>query len=271
MPITKYHDFTEYEEAFGAFTTMGGAFLFEFARYGNGNRDTIIANYLARTVTMTRSVLELYRLGDFQDCWVLHRSMMDRLFHLEHLIDTDGFEAYEEWSFMQQYNATRRAREDPLFRAATEGPFFQVTPEQRERAKQLKKNPPAWSRPKAEEVAHKLNVHFLYRYGYDFASTHVHPMANDGLRDFYSITGLEPAPEFPDERVALSNTLLIATMIAQSCLNGSSMLWRVGVYEFLAAILEFLRAGGVGYRASFVKLGRAIEGGMHLSAPRPAG
>jgi hypothetical protein len=37
----------------------------------------------------------------------------------------------------------------------------------------------------------------LYQFGYDFASRLVHPMATDGHEDFYRITKLDPAPDFP--------------------------------------------------------------------------
>ena len=66
--------------------------------------------------------------------------------------------------------------------------MFGLTLEQNERAKALSKNLPVWQRPKAEEVAKQLNMRFLYRFGYDFGSTHVHPMANDGQQDFFTIT-----------------------------------------------------------------------------------
>ena len=142
--------------------------------------------------------------------------------------------------------------------------MFGLTLEQNERAKALSKNPPVWQRPKAEEVAKQLNMRFLYRFGYDFGSTHVHPMANDGQQDFFTITKLEPAPEFPDQRSVLSNTLLVGTMTVQQGLNASTLSWRALVYDFLEALRRFLDAGSDDYKLSVVKLGRLFEQGVRL-------
>jgi len=145
--------------------------------------------------------------------------------------------------------------------------MFGVTDTTKERARLLASNPPAWQRPKAEDVAKQLDMRFLYRFGYDFASTHVHPMANDGDQDFYTIAKLKPAHEFPDQRSVLSNTLLVATMIMQEGLNASSLRWRALVYDCVADLRLFLDKGALERMLSFVRLGRMIESGMTLSSP----
>ena len=226
---------------------------------------------MARSITMSKSIFTLYEAADFQDCWVLHRCLMDRLFHLEHLAVTNGFDTYEEWSFVKQYNALRRVQEDSLFPGAALDPAFELSPDQVARATALRKRPPVWHRPRAEDVAEHLRMHFLYRYGYEFASRYVHPMANDGLRDFYEITGLQPAPTFPDERVVLSNTLLVSTMLVQSAMNASSLLWRQVVHDFLESVRQYLGEGGDSYKVLFVKLGRALETGFHMAEAKTAG
>jgi hypothetical protein len=271
MPLTQYHPVAEYKEVVGALNGIAGATLFEFARLGEGRRDTICGHFVARSITMSKSIFTLYETGDYQDCWILHRCLMDRLFHLEHLAVTNSFDVYEEWSFVEQYNALRRVQEDPMFPGAALDPAFELAPDQIARAKALRKRAPVWRRPRAEDVAKRLRLHFLYRYGYDFASRYVHPMANDGLRDFHDITGLQPAPAFPDERVVLSNTVLVATMLTQSALNASSLLWRNVLYDFLEAVRQYVGEGGNEYKVLFVKLGRALESGFRLAEPRAAG
>lgn len=253
-----------YKEALGAFHAIAGALLFEFAREKRGDRDTIIRNFIARTDMIARAVFRLWELQDYQDCWVLHRCLLDRLFHLWHLQQNDQFEMFEAWSFLEQYNALNRVRSDPEFNGARESKLFGLTLEQKERAGALAKNPPVWQRPKAEEVAKSLDMRFLYRFAYDFASTHVHPMANDGHQDFYTITKLEPAPDFPDQRSVLSNTLLVATMVVQQGLNASTLSWRALVYDFLDDLRRFLGTGPDDYKISFLKLGAMIEQGMRL-------
>jgi hypothetical protein len=114
-------------------------------------------------------------------------------------------------------------------------------------------------------------MHFLYKYGYDFGSTHVHPMANDGDRDFYTITGLPIPSEYPDQRVVLSNTLLVVTMIVQTGMNATTLRWRRVVYDFLDELREFLGTGQEAYKVTFLKLGTALQSGLTLAAPGDAG
>jgi hypothetical protein len=245
--------------------------LFEFARLGEGHREAICRGFVARSITTSNGIVTLYHAGAYQDCWILHRSLLDRLFHLEHLAATDSFDEFEEWSFIQQYKALRRIQEDAEFSHESLDPALELTPDQVARAEALRRRNPVWRRPHAEDVAKQLQMHFLYRYGYDFASRYVHPMANDGLRDFYKITGLEPAPEFPDEKVVLSNTVLVSTMLTQSAMNTSALRWRRIVYEFLEAVREHLASGEDTYKAIFVKLGRALEEGFKMAEAQPAG
>lgn len=264
----QYLPVESYADALGAFHAISGIILFEFARQELGERDVIIRNFIARTDMMVRAVFRLWDLQDYQDCWILHRCLLDRLFHLSHLQEHDQFEVFEAWSFREQYNALNRVRSDPEFSGAIESKMFGLTLEEKERAKVLSKHPPVWERPKAEEVAKQMNMRFLYRFGYDFGSTHVHPMANDGQQDFFTITKLEPGPEFPDQRSVLSNTLLVGTMILQQGLNASILSWRALVYNFIDDLRRFLDRGSDDYKLSVVKLGKLFEQGVRLCETR---
>lgn len=267
MPKFDFRDYLpveRYKEALGAFHGFGGILLFEFARDKRGERDVIIRNFIARADTTARAVFQLWELQDYQDCWILHRCLLDRLFHLWHLQDSNQFEVFEAWSFLKQYKAVLRVRNDSEFIGARESKLFALTPEQEERALALAKAEPIWRRPKPEKVAESLNMHFLYRFGYDFASTHVHPMANDGYQDFYTITKLEPAPDFPDQRSVLSNTMLVATMVVQQGLNASTLSWRAVVYDFLDDFIRFLDTGADDFKVSFLKLCEMFKQGMPL-------
>ena len=64
MPITKYHTVAEYGEALGALTGIAGATLFEFARLGQGHRDTICGNFVARSITMSNRLLKNLAVRD---------------------------------------------------------------------------------------------------------------------------------------------------------------------------------------------------------------
>ena len=80
----------------------------------------------------------------------------------------------------------------------------------------------------------------LYDYGYDFASMHVHPMANDGLEDFYAITKLEPKPYFPSYIAVLHNSLLVGCLLVNEALNQSDFGWMALVFDFYGHLMKFL-------------------------------
>ncbi|HOG48381.1 MAG TPA: DUF5677 domain-containing protein [Anaerolineae bacterium] len=240
--------------------------LFEFARQRVADRDVMIRNLIARADKMVSAVFQLWSIQDYQDCWVLFRCLLERLFHLSCLDEQNEFELFEEWSFLEQYKAANWARSDPDLGGSTEEGILGLTPEVRERADRLLKAPPVWHRPRAKDVAKRLNLGFLYYYGYDFASRYVHPMADDGSEDFYTTTKLEPTPAFPDHRSVLSNTLLVMTLIVQKGLNASSLSWHAAIYDFVRDLREFLDCGIERYKVSFPKIVHMIEQGMELSA-----
>ena len=253
-----------YEEALQAFHVATGAVLFEFARDGQGYRNAIIRNFIARADITARGVFQLWALEDYQDCWVLHRCLLDRLFHLRYLDVTDSFEEFEAWSFLEQYKAVNRVRSDPEVQGAREHGLFTFTDEQKKRACDLFDNPPQWRRPKAEDVAKNMDMRFLYVYGYDFASTHVHPMANDGEQDFHTITGLEPRPDFPDQRTVLANTLLVCTLLVKEGLNASTLRWRQLVYGVFEDLSRLLDSGSTDYRQRLLTMTNAVQQGTVL-------
>ena len=176
-----YHPPEKYLEAIEVFHAYSATLLFAFAKEQCSTKDLIIRNFLARTNTMLRGIGRLWEINDYQDCWILHRSLLDRLFHLHQLAEMQDFEAFEQWSFFTQFNAVNRLFCDPDISDTKEAlRQFIPTDEQKQRYKKVSLSPPKWKRPKAEDVARKLDMSFLYHFGYDYASGHVHPMADDG-------------------------------------------------------------------------------------------
>ena len=195
---------------------------------------------------------------------MLSRCLLDRLFHLRHLHSTDSFDTFEAWSFLEQHKAINRVKSDPALKGVGDHPLYRLSDEHKKRAGDLMKDPPKWRRPNAEAIAKEMDMRFLYAYGYDFASTHVHPMANDGEQDFYEVTGLEPRPSFPDQRAVLANTFLVATMIVQEGLNSSSMRWRALVYGVFEDLRRFLDSGSTEYRRRLLALAGAVQQGTKM-------
>lgn len=245
------------ESLVGSFHRVSGMILFSFAKHDDlSPKDQILRNFVARTDMMLKGVLALWNAGDTQDCWILYRCLLDRLFHIHHLSENDEYEVFDDWSFYQQYNANNRISSDIEFRDQSEKDFLAPSDEQKARHKKLSLSPPKWKRPHPEGVAKKMGLSFLYKYGYDYGSTHVHPMSNDGLEDFYTITKLEPKPAFPNSDTVFNNSVLVASMIVQEILNSSNFKWRGSLYSFFENLRKTLQnPEDVEYQRDFLRLG----------------
>ncbi len=251
----KYLAFEEYRDAADSLYAVSGMVLFSFAKHGCDTRNLVIRNFVSRSTMMLRGIFRLWELSDYQDTWIIHRALLDRLFHFHYLCEKNQFLEFDNWSFFEQYKAQNKVKSDLAFKHEAVGWVYELTDEQKFRVKTLSADPPKWRRPKAEDVAKSMALDFLYKYGYDFASTHVHPMANDGQQDFYTITNLEPTSKFPDQISVLSNSILATSLLLQEALNQSSFRWRRLLWDYIDQIRLFLDKGSDSFKESFSKLG----------------
>lgn len=233
--------FEEYRNLINSLYEVSGMILQSFAKSKCDLKNLIIRNFIARVAMMLKAILKLYEIEDYQDAWIIHRALLDRLFHLKDLCDKNGFKDFDDWSFFEQYKAQNRVRSDKNFKHEAIGWEYESTNNQKERLNILISNPPKWKRPKAEEIAKSMNLYFLYDYGYDFASTHVHPMANDGNQDFFTITKLESKRKFTEQSTLLLNSILASSIFFIEALNNSSFRWRKIVFEYLNSIINSLK------------------------------
>ena len=238
---------------------VSGMVLFSFARYECDTKNIIIRNLVARSATTLKSIFALWDVSDFQNAWVIHRALLDRMFHLHNLAVSDDFVRFDDWSFFEQYKAQNRVKSDALFKHQAVGWIYDLNDEQKRRIKDLEQKKPIWRRPKAKSVAKDMGMEFLYNFGYDYASMHVHPMANDGQEDFYTITQLKPAPIFPSNITVISNTILASSMILQDALNHSTFKWRALLWSFLEEVRRMLGSDDKSYQVSFLKLIHLFE------------
>ena len=249
---------SEYQETLEYLSIFTGILLFEFAREQLDVRETVIRNFISRADSMSKSIFQLWSMKNYHDCWILFRCLLERLFHLHHLNTQNEFELFEEWSFFQQQSYINKVRSSPEFDSKTLGKEFSLSEEDKKRVKELAQNPPKWQRPNAEKVAKALDMRFLYTVGYDFASTHVHPMASDGFEDFFNITGVEPAPNFPNQKLVLSNTLLVYTMVIQEGLDSGNFQWGAVIYDLLGDFRNSLKRQA-DYKPNFLKVVKLSE------------
>jgi hypothetical protein len=233
-----------------------GIVLLSFAKHGQDLRDTVARNFVARGMGSTQSIYTVWKSGHEQDAWILHRSLLDRLFHLHHLGATDEFEAFEEYSFISMYKARQQLISDPAMKDKVPSSLKELQEVSRQRYDTLAGKKPRWRRPKAEDIARSMDLGFLYRFGYDYASTHVHPMIDDGEADVAALIAAPGAVQQPDSTV-LKNSILVQSLLVQEAFNVSGLRWRAIAYDFLGQIRAFVGMENPGYQVTFLKIGRA--------------
>ena len=265
-------DIELFSEALRTLKVYCGIILLSLAKYSQGLRDKVIGNFVARGMTCVESVFLVWQEGSEPDAWILHRSLLDRLFHLHNLIEQNSFSAFEEFSFSRMYEARQRLLSDEEMRnkfsvSQIDG-LKQLLKSQEPRYHQLKSETRVWCRPKAENVAKSMGLGFLYRFGYDYASTHVHPMAQDGEIDFVRLTAPANHQSHPDATV-VRNSILAQSILIQEALNASSVQWRTIIYDFIDQLWEFLNDDkNLKFQETFYKIGNEWPT-VDFCEPRP--
>ena len=83
-----------------------------------------------------------------------------------------------------------------------------------------------------------MKLDFIYKYGYNHASAFVHPMATDGLNDFYRLMDIPTINIGADPRSILQNACFSVIFLIREALNNSSLIWKEIVYFFLDNIMK---------------------------------
>src|SRR5438067_4130778 len=141
--------------------------LFEIEERSEQRRDLIIRNFLARGAVTLGSILRLYDVRAYGDCWTLFRTLVDRHFHLHVIAARTEFQAFEEWSFIRQFEMNNNVWSDRTLTAEQKAGVPKPTPEQKARYKELKAKKVVWREPKPEEAAKMFGLPLLYKFGYD--------------------------------------------------------------------------------------------------------
>ena len=207
-------------------------------------KDYIIGNFIARGAVCLDGIYHLWRIGNYQDCWVLHRTLADRLIHIWHLADRDEFEEFERWSFQRQYDMAHNALSDPVIRDKLQEKWLiEATSQQRQRRERYNREPKSqWRRPQAKDVARAMNLPILYRLSYDTPSMEVHPMADDGKEEFDTLLGLD-SETFGDERTVLQNSLVLQFLLIRYGFSAASVRWRSFVNDFMEEFFLYVESG----------------------------
>ena len=242
----------ELASATGVFSTL---LLFQMAQTATELRNRIVKNLIARGATTLESICVLWNAGHFSDCWALHRTLLDRVFHLQALATTGDFVAFDDWCFKHEYEAGLRLLSDDFVSDDIKRETFNPTREQKTRYASICKAGVTWRRPKAKDVARSAELSFLYTYGYDYGSKHVHPMSRDGEEEFFRRTGF--SAEVPDHRAVLHNSILGQKILLQLGLNASSVRWHNLFFDFCDGIRAALLGDDKTWRRLFLSIGTA--------------
>ena len=242
VPHRTVAEYTQAAETMKAFSTM--AVLWAKTANEGDLRTEIIGNFIARGTVLLDSIRLLWETGNYNDCWILHRALIDRVIHILDLIDQDAFEEFERWSFQRMYRMTDVALSDQTIVAKfTPAALKQTKDMHADRGRRYREEPPSkWKRPQAKEVAKRMNLPVLDRIGYEPASASVHPMAEDGQAEFATIMGM-PTEPIGDNRTVLRNSLVVQFLLVERGIIGCNLLWCSFVSDFLEHWFSFIETG----------------------------
>ena len=215
-------------------------------------KDQIISNFIARGTVCLDSICQLWETGSYQDCIVLQRTLVDRMLLLRHLIDQGEFREFERWSFQRQYLSVHNALSSPEIKAKIQPEWFKkaMALQAERRARFHKESKSTWHRPDPKEIAKRTNLALVYQLGYDYPSTEVHPMADDGKEDFANLLG-RPLESYGDELTVLRNSLVAQIDLSKSGFAACAVSWRGFVPDFFEQVMSLLESGSNEYLITF--------------------
>ena len=231
--------------------------LFELAEKTTSTKDRILQDMIAKAASLGKSIRLLYKEGLYNEGWSLYRTLIDRLSHIYQLDKENSYEDFADWSFKILYDYNNNARNTNFKKSIRQ---FEVTNEDKKKYHQIVKSKIKWARARVEDVLKEKDLDFVYKFGYDYASHHIHPMDTDGRLEFYKLTKLEPNPyKSIDYTILISNTLIISTLLLQRILNCLSFKFRKAVFDYLTYISSFNEGDDEQYKYHYIIIAKMGE------------
>ena len=163
-------------------------------------------------------------LASHHEGWILYRSLIDRLVYLYYLLDNDKFLELDEWTFIESFEHRNSAKADERFKHLVNKPLFKKIEGDGRTDNDLKKKKTNWIKPDPFQILEAKGLDFIYKFGYDYASKHTHPMSWDGELEFYFTTGLEPNPHREiDQTHLINNSMLVSSIILNLVISNLSI------------------------------------------------
>jgi len=206
-------------------------------------KDSILRNFLSRMAVSLRSIMVLFKEEDFHNCWVILRCVIDRLIHIGYLQRTNSFEEFEKWSLMERYKYLHKIKSDVGNRSKFDKGFKEAHDFFASIVSKLDKSEIQWHRPRARETAKQMGLDFIYHYGYDHASTFVHPLADEGFTDFERLMHLPRLSQGANPVIVLQNSCFAGLLTLRHSLSASSLSWKS---DYLLLLDNLMRYSGTG-------------------------
>jgi len=242
--------------------------VFSFDTINLTIKDIILRNFLAKSISQLRTIQLLNNSGQLLDCYIIYRSMVDRLGHLYYLERTNSYQDFDDWSFLRQIDANNNSLSDVIFKDTVPKEFFLPTKGDKARYKEIQKKAIKWKRPDIEQEFKSKGFYFLYKFGYDYASTHVHPMANDGMIEYYRMIHNPPnevVKHFHHQtQLIIGNATIISSMTVNECLSFSSLKWRAIVFGFIESFRQAMNDQDNEFELNYLKMKKFIDDNMPL-------
>lgn len=261
---SQYRSVSSYTRAAYALKDFTKIILYSYAQFTNETRDIVIRNFIARSIVALNGLLHLWRVQDYHDCWLLYRAILDRYFHLESLGQTDTFDQFEEWCFQKRYKYKQSCLNDPELEGKIDVKDFTPSKEDQVRYSEISNRNINWRRPRIKEIAARMNLDFLYFYGYDFASSYVHPTATEGQEDYSRLTHIDTGKFADNQITVIHNAFLVTNMIIDAGLRYSRLQWRRPILEFIEDVFSFLHGGPEKFTSDIDKILHLINNNMAL-------
>src|ERR671915_248673 len=77
--------------------------LLKLAEKVSSKKDIYLRNSIAKNISILRSIEILCDQKQFNQAYILFRSLLDRLVYIYYLSDKNLFDSFEEWTFIKVY------------------------------------------------------------------------------------------------------------------------------------------------------------------------
>lgn len=227
-----------YTKIINQFETICKCFLLKIAEQAK-DKDVYLRNCIAKTISLLKAIDVLFIIEQYNEGWILYRALIDRLVYVHYLLNNNKFIEFDEWTFVKLYEYRHNAKVDERFKRLLRNPKFKTKKGETSTYESFKARL-NWQKPNPQNVLKSKDLDFIYKFGYDFASMHTHPMSWDGGKEFHKLTGLRPNPfiETEDDLLIKNSFLISSIIINETVLNFDIPIPRYFV-EYLLEIKKY--------------------------------